>query len=486
MADFDVIIVGAGIAGIGSAYHLQQELPGKSFIVLETQESFGGTWHTHRYPGVRSDSDLHTFGYEFKPWRGPPIATAGEILSYMREVIDENDLARHIAYHHKVLTAAWSSDTMRWTLTVENTQTGERQSHSAGFLWMCQGYYRHDEGYTPDWPGMADFRGEIIHPQTWPEDQPLAGKTVVVIGSGATAATLIPAIAGEAAHVTMLQRSPTYFFPGRNVNELAETLRSLDIDPAWTHEIVRRQILRDGAVRTRAILAHPDAARTELLAGVRGIIGDELVEKHFTPTYDPWRQRIAFVPDGDLFEALKSGKASVVTDTIDRFVEDGIRLGSGEVLKADIVVTATGFDLNVLGDIAFALDGEPLDLSQSVTYRGMMFTGVPNLVWVFGYFRASWTLRADLLGKFVPRLLRHMDEHGLKRVEPQLRPQDADMALGPWIGEDEFNPGYLLRGMHRMPRSGSEREWQHTQDYWGEKDEFPAIALDGPEFRYDR
>ena len=484
MADFDVIIVGAGIAGVGSAYHLQREAPGKSFIVLEAQDSFGGTWHTHRYPGVRSDSDLHTFGYAFKPWRGPPIATAGEILSYMGEVIEENDLARHIHYHQKVISADWASDTDRWTLVVEDTRTGERQSHSAGFLWMCQGYYRHSEGYVPDWPGMDDFRGQIIHPQTWPEDTQLAGKRVVVIGSGATAATLIPAIAQEADHVTMLQRSPTYFFPGRNVNELAETLRSLDIDPEWTHEIVRRQILRDGAVRTRAILENPEAARTELLTAVRGMLGDEMVEKHFTPKYDPWRQRIAFVPDGDLFKALKSGKASVATDTIDRFVENGIRLSSGEVLEADIVVTATGFNLNVLGDIAFARDGEPLDLSQTVTYRGMMFTGVPNLVWVFGYFRASWTLRADLLGQFVPRLLKHMDAHGYRCVEPQLPPEDAEMELGPWIREDEFNPGYLLRGMHLMPKSGSKPEWTHTQDYWGEKDAFPAIALDGPEFRY--
>lgn len=484
MADFDVIIVGAGIAGVGSAYHLQRAMPDKSFVVLEMKDSFGGTWHTHRYPGVRSDSDLHTFGYKFKPWRGPPIATGGEILSYMHEVIEENDLDRHIRYHTKVVSADWSSETNRWTLETENVRTGARETHSAGFLWMCQGYYRHTEGYTPEWPGMADFGGQILHPQTWPEDIDLSGKKVVVIGSGATAATLIPAIAGQAAHVTMLQRSPTYFTPGRNVNELAETLRSLDIDPEWTHEIVRRQILRDGAVRTKFVLDNPDAARTELLNVLKGLIGDELVEKHFTPAYDPWRQRIAFVPNGDMFTALKDGKASVATDTIDTFVENGIKLASGEVLEADIVVTATGFDLNVLGDIAFAIDGEPLDLSKSVTYRGMMFTGVPNLVWVFGYFRASWTLRADLLGEFVPRLLAHMEEHGFKRVEPQLRPEDQDMELGSWIREEEFNPGYLLRGLHLMPKSGSKREWKHTQDYWGEKDEFPAIKLDGPEFAY--
>lgn len=486
MADFDVIIVGAGIAGIGSAYHLQRNAPEKTFAVLESKDSFGGTWHTHRYPGVRSDSDLHTFGYSFKPWHGAPIATAGEILSYMGEVIEENDLARHIRYQTKVVSAAWSSEENRWTLETERVDTGEREQHRSGFLWMCQGYYRHTQGYTPDWPGMADFTGRIVHPQTWPDDLELTGKKVVVIGSGATAATLIPAIADQAAHVTMLQRSPTYFFPGRNVNELAETLRSLDINPEWTHEIVRRQILRDGAIRTRFILEQPEVARNELLGGLRGLIGEELVEKHFTPNYDPWRQRIAFVPNGDLFEALKGGKAAVVTDHIDCFVENGIKLASGDVLEADIIVTATGFELNVLGDIPFSIDGDPLDLSQSVTYRGMMFTGVPNLVWVFGYFRASWTLRADLLGAFVPRLLHHMDEHGWKRVMPQLPPEDADMPLGPWIATEEFNPGYLQRGMHLMPKSGSKREWQHTQDYWSEKEEFPAIALDGPEFAYAR
>lgn len=481
---FDVIVVGAGIAGIGSAYHLRTQSPDKTFLVLESKDSFGGTWHTHRYPGVRSDSDLHTFGYRFKAWRGPPIATGSEILSYLGEVITENGLGPFIRYNTKVISADWSSEEGRWSLEVSDVSTGETFQITTGFLWMCQGYYGHEAGYTPAWPGIDAFKGQIVHPQTWPEDLDYNGKRVVVIGSGATAATLVPAIASKVAHVTMLQRSPTYFTPGRNRNELAETLRELDIDPAWTHEIVRRSILSNSAKMTQVTLANPDAARDELLGTLRNILDEDYVAKHFTPRYAPWRQRICFVPNGDFFEAITSGKASVVTDEIDRFTADGILLKSGDHLAADIIVTATGFDLRVLGGIDFHRDGQPLDFAKTITYRGMMFTGVPNLVWVFGYFRASWTLRADLVGDFVPRLLRRMDELGAKQVEPVLRPEDHDMELGPWIDPDNFNPGYLVRSMHLMPRSGQKPEWRHTQDYWSEKDEFAAIDLAGPEFSY--
>lgn len=483
-AHFDVLIVGAGISGIGAAWHLQTQAAGKTYRIVETQEGFGGTWRTHTYPGVRSDSDLHTFGYRFKAWRGPPIATAGEILAYMGEVIDENDIARHIQYGTRVLTADWSEADCRWVVEMEDVHTGQRSGMTAGFLWMCQGYYRHSEGYTPEWPGMDDFAGRLVHPQTWPEDLDYAGKRIVVIGSGATAATLIPALAEAAGHVTMLQRSPTYFTPGRNRNELAETLRELEIDPAWTHEIVRRAMLKTGAQMTRRALEQPAEVREELLGVLRGLLGDDYVAEHFTPRYDPWRQRIAFVPNGDFFQAVKAGKAGVVTDEIDRFVPEGIRLKSGKVLEADIIITATGFNLNVLGDIAFSVGGRPVDLSQSVTYRGMMFTGLPNLAWVFGYFRASWTLRADLMGDFVTRLLKHMDEKGLRRVEPALRPEDAGMKLGPWIDETEFNPGYLMRGVHLMPKAGDKPEWRHTQDYWSEKDLLPNLDLEDAVFRY--
>ena len=483
--EFDVLIVGAGISGVGGAYHLTKQRPGTSFVVLDGLDSFGGTWWMHRYPGIRSDSDLHTFGYRFKPWTGPPIASAEEILKYMGDVIEENDLDRHIRYNHRITSAQWSSVDNRWTITATRTDTGEQRFFTANFLWMCQGYYRHSEGYTPEWPGMEAYQGDIVHPQTWPEDLEYAGKNVVVIGSGATTATLVPAIAADCEHVTVLQRSPTYFIPGRNKIELAETLRELDVDEEWIHEIVRRKILHDQAKFTRRSFEEPEKVKQELLDGVRSILGPEYdMESHFTPSYRPWRQRIAFVPDGDLFHGIASGKASVVTDEIERFTEHGILLKSGEELQADIIVTATGFNMSVLGDIDFATDGKPLDFSETVNYRGMMFTGVPNLLWVFGYFRASWTLRADLLSDFVCRLLAHMEESGSKRVSVTLRPEDEDMDLLPWIDQENFNPGYLMRAMSLLPKRGDKPEWQHTQDYWREKDDIPAINLNAPEFLY--
>jgi cation diffusion facilitator CzcD-associated flavoprotein CzcO len=485
---FDVLIVGAGISGVGSAYHLTMQLPRTSFVVLESQESFGGTWLTHRYPGIRSDSDLHTFGYRFKPWTSAPIATAAEILSYMGEVIAENGLERHIRYRHRISTASWSSKTSLWTIEAVRTDSNEAVTFTANFLWMCQGYYRHSEGYTPEWKGMESFKGRIVHPQRWPEDLDLSGKKVVVIGSGATAATLIPAIADECGHVTMLQRSPTYFRTGRNAIELAETLRQLQISEEWIHEIVRRKILFEQDLFTRRSFEEPEVVKKELLSGIRAALGpdsDADIEKHFTPIYRPWRQRIAFVPDADLFEGIKSGKASVVTDEIDRFTEKGILLKSGKTLDADIIVTATGFNLNVLGDIVFTVDGKRLDFAQTVTYRGMMFTGVPNMVWVFGYFRASWTLRTDLVADFVCRLLAHIKKKGAKKVVPALRPFEKDMPLQSWIDPENFNPGYLMRDMHLLPKRGDKPEWQHSQDYWAEKDQFPAIDLDDAAFIYD-
>jgi len=482
---FDVLIVGAGISGVGGAYHLTKQCPGKSFVVLEAQDHYGGTWWTHRYPGIRSDSDLHTFGYRFKPWTSAPIASAEEILDYMGEVIEENDLARHIRYHHKINTAHWSSAGNVWTLEVTRTDTNETVRLTGNFLWMCQGYYRHAEGYTPQWDGMETYKGLIVHPQTWPEDLDVSGKNVLVIGSGATAATLVPAIAGKCAHVTMLQRSPTYFRTGRNAIALAEELRELQIDETWIHEIVRKKILHDQDVFTRLSFTEPEVVKQELLSLVRAELDPDYdVETHFTPSYRPWRQRIAFVPDADLFKGIRSGKASVVTDEIERFTEKGVQLKSGRTLEADIIVTATGFNLNVLGDIEFTIDGKPLVFSDTVTYRGMMFTGVPNMVWVFGYFRASWTLRSDLVADFVCRLLNHMQAKGASRVMTALRPEDKDMPLLPWIDTENFNPGYMLRGMHLLPKRGNKPEWAHTQDYWAEKDQIPAIDLDDAAFVY--
>ena len=482
---FDVVIVGAGISGVGGAYHLTTQCPKKSFVILETQESFGGTWQTHRYPGIRSDSDLHTFGYRFKPWTSAPIATAAEILAYMGEVIDENGLGPHIRYRHKISSARWSNHENLWTLEATRTDTEEVVHFTTNFLWMCQGYYRHSEGYTPEWSGMENFKGQIVHPQNWPETLDYAGKNVVVIGSGATAATLVPAIAPECGHVTMLQRSPTYFRIGRNAIPLAEELRALKIDEAWIHEIVRKKILQEQDMFARRSVTEPEVVKQELLSGVRAYMGPDYdVESHFLPSYRPWRQRIAFIPDGDLFQEIKGGKASMVTDEIDRFTDTGILLKSGKVLAADIIITATGFNLNVLGDIDFAIDDKPLVFSDTVTYRGMLFTGVPNLAWVFGYFRASWTLRADLVGDFVCRLLNHMEEKGVTRVTPSLRQEDRDMKLLPWIDTENFNPGYILRGMHLMPKRGDKPEWQHTQDYLAEKDQWPKIDLEDGSFIY--
>ena len=481
----DVLIVGAGISGIGGAYHLTTQRPRTSFVVLEAQEAFGGTWRTHRYPGIRSDSDLHTFGYRFKPWTSAPIATAPEILSYLREVIEENGLARHIRYGHRILAARWSSETSLWTVEAELAATGERRRFTCHFLWMCQGYYRHTGPYTPEWPGMGEFGGRIVHPQTWPEGLDLAGRRVMVIGSGATAATIVPAIAGACAHVTMLQRSPSYYFTGRNANELADMLRVLKVDETWVHEIVRRKILYDQALFNQRCLDEPEKVREELIGLVRAHLPPGYdVEKHFAPRYRPWHQRLCVIPGGDLLRAIAAGQVSMVTDEIERFTPGGIRVMSGEEIEADIIVTATGFNLCVLGDIEVSIDGKPLVFGDTVTYRGMMFTGVPNMAWVFGYFRASWTLRADMVADFVCRLLGHMERHQARKVEVALRPEDAGMKLREWVDPDDFNPGYLLRDLHLLPRRGEKREWQHTQDYWREKDEFPAIDLDGAEFVY--
>ncbi|HVZ09467.1 flavin-containing monooxygenase [Rhodopila sp.] len=482
---FDVLIVGAGISGVGGAYHMKTQCPDKTFVVLEVQETFGGTWWTHKYPGIRSDSDLHTFGYRFKPWVGAPIATADEIRRYMGEVIAENGLAEHIRYSHRITHASWSSKTNLWTIEATKTDTGEAAFFTCGFLWMCQGYYRHEKGYTPEWPGMSDYKGITVHPQTWPEDLDYTDKTVLVIGSGATAATVVPNMAPRARHVTMLQRSPTYFRTGRNAIQIAEELREIGIAEEWIHEIVRRKILFEQDKFTRRTFNEPETVREELIGLVRKELPEGYdVETHFTPRYRPWRQRLAFVPDADLFKGISSGKASVVTDEIERFVETGVQLKSGKVLEADIILTATGFNLCVLGDIDFTIDDKPLNFHETVTYRGMMFTGVPNMVWVFGYFRASWTLRADLVGDFVCRLLKHMDAKGVKKVEVALRPEDKDMKLLDWIDTENFNPGYMLRGMHLLPKRGDKPEWMHNQDYWAEKDEFPAIDLDDAAFVY--
>ena len=483
---FDVLIVGAGISGIGSAYHLQEQCPERSFVIIEAYETFGGTWHMHKYPGVRSDSDLYTFGYRFKPWTGTPIATSAEIKKYMGEVIEDAGLDKHIRYRHRITHASWSSRENQWTVDVKNLETNETRQMTTNFLWMCQGYYKHSEGYTPEWPNMSSYKGRIVHPQTWPDDLDYDNKKVLVIGSGATAATLVPAMAKTAAHVTVLQRSPTYFVPGRNANELADTLRQLEINEEWIHEIVRRKVLFDQQQVAVNSMQHPELVREVLLNGVKELLPEGYDMTHFTPKYRPWQQRIAFVPEGDLFAGIREGKASMVTDEIETFTESGVRTKGGVEIDADIIITATGFHLSVLGDIPFEVDNTPVDWSQTVTYRGMMFTGVPNLAWVFGYFRASWTLRVDLMGDFIARLFKVMDAKGAKKVTPQLREvEDADMVISDWMDPNNFNPNYLMRSQHLMPKSGDKSEWMHNQDYWTEKEVLPAANLEDGCLRFE-
>ena len=475
----DVLIVGAGVSGIGAAYHLRDKFPGKTFLMLDAQDNRGGTWWTHRFPGVRSDSDLFTYGYRFKPWRGPSIAEGEAILAYLDEVIDEYDLGNHIRYQHRITTARWSTGERRWSVEVTRGDTGEQLRFTADFLWMCQGYYNHAQPYRPHWDGMDRFEGTVVHPQRWPEELDLTDKRVIVIGSGATAVTLIPAIAEKAEHVTMLQRSPSYFYSAPTTHELALTLAPLDLPEEWTHEIMRRQYIMQTHWVARTSLEAPDDLHAFLIESIRPLLPEGFdIDKHFTPRYRPWQQRIAIVPDGDLFAALREGKASIVTDTIDTFTEHGIRVSSGEEIPADVVVTATGFNLSVFGDVAFTVDGEEIDFTKHVTWRGVMISGVPNMAYTFGYFRHSWTLRVDLVSDLVSRLLATMGAKGATMVVPTLRAQDKDMEMRPWSDPENFNAGYVMRSQHILFKQGDREPWTHMAEHDEEREVLPAADLD--------
>jgi cation diffusion facilitator CzcD-associated flavoprotein CzcO len=475
----DVLIVGAGVSGIGAAHHLRDQFPDRTFVILDAQDNRGGTWWTHRYPGVRSDSDLFTYGYRFKPWRGPSIAAGGEILAYLDEVIKEDGLDEYIRCGHRVTVASWSSEDRRWTVEVTRDDTEEQLRFTTDFLWMCQGYYNHAKPYQPRWEGFDRFQGTVVHPQRWPEELDLAGKRVVVIGSGATAATLIPAIAADAEHVTMLQRSPTYFFAPPTKHELAVQLEPLDLPDEWMHEIMRRQYVSQQQTLARMSFEAPDELHAFLVESMRPLLPDGFdIDKHFTPRYRPWQQRIAVVPDGDLFAALRQGKASIVTDTIETFTEHGIRVSSGDEIPADVVVTATGFNMSVLGDVAFTIDGEPVDFAERVTWRGIMINGLPNMAYVFGYFRHSWTLRVDLVCDLVSRLLASMQDKGATMVVPTLRPEDADMPLRPFADPENFNAGYVMRSQHILFKQGDREPWTHMLEHDEEREILPKADLD--------
>jgi cation diffusion facilitator CzcD-associated flavoprotein CzcO len=481
----DALIVGAGISGIGAARYLSAELPDLTYAVVEALDGFGGTWRVHTYPGIRSDSALYTFGYAFKPWRDAPIATADKIQAYLAEVIADANLGRKILYSHKVKSASWSDEEKTWRVEVEAGAGAQtvRKIFIARFLWMCQGYYRHAQGHMPQWPGMKNFTGRIIHAQNGPQDRDVSGKRIVVIGSGATAATLVPAVADQCEHVTCIQRSPTYFFPRPNSDPVIDTLREIGIDDDLIHHIARKKVLHTQKQFIAACKFHPEAAKQELITGVKALLPAGFdVEKHFTPKYAPWRQRVAAVPDGDLFKAVAKGKASVVTGEIDEFTASGVRMKSGETVEADIIVAATGFDMAVLGDIPFFVNGQRVDCSKIVTYRDMMFTGLPNMVWTFGYFRTSWTMRVDLICAFVCRLLKTMREQHKTVVRVEAPPDARRLS---WVDLDDFNPGYLLRSEDKLPRRCDAPGWDKVPDYYRDAEEFPAIALDQAPFRFE-
>jgi len=464
----DVIIVGAGLSGIGAAVHLHKTCPGKSYVILEGRPSLGGTWDLFRYPGVRSDSDMHTLGYRFKPWReAKAIADGGSILNYVKETAAEYGVDRHICYQHQATKARWSSADAAWTVETLRKDSGEVVRFKCNFLVMCAGYYSYRQGYTPEFEGRERFRGTIVHPQQWPQDLSYSGRRVVVIGSGATAMTLVPAMAKDVAHIVMLQRSPTYVVSLPDTDVIANALRAV-LPERWAYAVTRwKNVALQQFVYNRT-RTQPEKVKAKLLERVRKELGPDYdVATHFTPSYNPWDQRLCLVPNSDLFAAIRSGKASVVTEQIECFTETGIRLKSGKELAADIIVTATGLNLVVLGEMQFVVEGAPVDFAQTWTYKGMMYSGVPNLVSTFGYINASWTLRADLTSEYVCRLINHMDETGMRQVVPRLREMDRNMPARPWI--DQFSSGYVQRVMHRFPKQGDHEPWINPQNYARDK-----------------
>lgn len=458
---FDVVIVGAGLSGIGAGYHLQQRCPDHSYVILEGRERSGGTWDLFRYPGIRSDSDMYTLGYAFKPWtEARAIADGASILDYVRRTAREHGIDDHIRYRHRVLRAQWSSQTARWTVEAQRSDSGDLVTFTCSFLYGCSGYYDYDTPYTPDFPGRDDFGGTIIHPQHWPEGFDYAGKRIVVIGSGATAVTLVPSLTDRAAHVTMLQRSPSYVLSLPKEDAVAGGLRRLLPERA-AYAVTRWKNVLLGIAFYQLCRRWPSLAKKLLRKGVASEVGGHLdVDTHFKPSYDPWDQRLCFVPDGDMFKVIREGKASVVTDHIERFTATGIQLKSGQHMEADVIITATGLQLLALGGIELSVDGAPVKLSEHFAYKGMMLSGVPNIAFAVGYTNASWTLKADLTSMYVCRLLRYMRDNGHARCEPHI---DADSVTPePLL---DFNSGYVLRALDRFPQQGSKAPWRVYQNY---------------------
>ena len=465
MNHFDMIIIGAGLSGIGAACHLQSKHPNKSYKIIESRERMGGTWDLFRYPGVRSDSDMHTLGYSFKPWlSAKAIADGPAIRDYIKESAAEFGVDQHIQYERKVVAASWDSATAKWTLTLENTgdldgSTAEPETLTCNFIYSCTGYYRYDQGFTPDFPDADQFKGQVVHPQLWPEDLDYSGKRVIVIGSGATAITLVPSLAKTASHVTMLQRSPTYVLSRPDEDAVSQKLRR------WFPEQFAYDLTRWKNVTAQALLfqlsrRYPNYVKKLIRKVVHGWMGDDFdIDTHFNPSYKPWDQRLCLVPNGDLFRSLRKGTSSIVTDHIERFTENGIQLKSGETLEADIIVTATGLELLLLGGLKLEVDGVEKKVSDSLTYKGMMFSGIPNLALAAGYTNASWTLKCDLTSNYVCRLISYMDKYQYQYCvandDPSVkRLQFLDLASG-----------YVDRAMDQFPKQGDKSPWKLHQNY---------------------
>jgi cation diffusion facilitator CzcD-associated flavoprotein CzcO len=478
MSHFDVVIVGAGLSGIGAACHLQENCPGKSYAILEGREAIGGTWDLYRYPGVRSDSDMHTLGYRFKPWRAEKaIADGPSILAYVNETADENAIQEHIRFNCRLDGASWSSADARWTLSTKATKAeASTESITCNFLLMCSGYFSYEEAYRPTFEGEEEFEGQMFHPQFWPDDLDYKGKRVVVIGSGATAMTVVPAMAADVEHITMLQRSPTYVVSRPAIDVIANGLRRF-LPDRIAYAITRFKNVTLQNWMYKKTRTHPEKVKKVILAEVRKHLGPDYdVEKHFTPRYNPWDQRLCLIPDADLFEALKAGKASVVTDRIDCVTKKGIRLQSGAELEADIIIVATGLELKLLGGVEFSVDGGAVDFAETFSYKGMLFSDVPNLVQTFGYINASWTLRADLTSEYACRVINRMNELGMRQCTAKLRDQDQGMAERPWI--TDFSSGYMQRRMHLFPKQGDRAPWLNTQDFSADKKMVRRAPLD--------
>ncbi len=461
MEHFDVLIVGAGISGIGAAYHLQTYCPGRSYAILEGREALGGTWDLFRYPGIRSDSDMFTLGFSFKPWmERKAIADGPSIMRYLHETVKENQIDKHIRYSQWVSNASWSTEDAIWTIKGQHKDTSEELKYTCNFLFVCGGYYDYDEGYTPDFPGRERFKGRIVHPQKWTDDVEYEDKRVVVIGSGATAVTLVPTMADKAAHVTMLQRSPTYMISRPSEDAIANRLQR-HLPAMVAYNMTRWKNVAITMYFYNYSKSKPKKAARFLIDSVKKELrGDFDVDKHFTPKYKPWDQRVCLVPDGDLFQAINDNKASVVTDEIDTFVENGLLLKSGQILEADLIVTATGLKLKMMGGIQISVDGQKIKTSDCMTYKAMMFSDIPNLALSFGYTNASWTLKCDLSSEYICRLLNHMDKKGYRKCVPRIT--DERFSDIPFVG---LQSGYIKRGQHLLPRQGSKAPWRLKENY---------------------